>query len=583
MNLISRGTKLIPNSNKKKIHIILIIQFFKFLLEIFGIGIIVPIIYFLAKGNEAINKLINKYDFLSIIPERMLSESNLILFILSSVILVFVIKFLFTIFANLYEQKWIETANVQTTYDLFNFYISDTSKLPDRENYNLIRNLTTEINNFYKFFIRGFIQFFSESIKLLGILIFLLIINPKILITGLFVTIAMALIFYNFFKKKIEIYGRRKTLNSGLLIKHITEGLNSVKEIKLSENPNYFSNLLKIYANENADIQVKFSMLNVYPRQILEILSIVIVCGLIYYLSILFPNQNTSSLFYLGVYIAALFRIIPIVNLLYQSFQQISYSKSSFEVVEKEINENLSRPIFKTIKRNEANNIKVENIIIKDLDFSYDNNNNHNILNNVNLKFEKGKIYCLTGRSGSGKSTFINLLMGFIEPKKGKIMINSNINIHDNLLSWQKNVHYLSQKVFLLNETIKKNIAFSQHEENINETKILESLEKVNLLSHIKELDNGIETTIGDDGIKLSGGQKQRLGIARSFYFDKKVMILDEFTSSLDFENENLIFDEILKNKKDKITIIISHSKNITNRSDIILNVENKKIELIEN
>lgn len=583
MNLISRGTKLIPNSNKKKIHIILIIQFFKFLLEIFGIGIIVPIIYFLAKGNEAINQLINKYDFLSIIPERMLSESNLILFILSSVILVFVIKFLFTIFANLYEQKWIETANVQTTYDLFNFYISDTSKLPDRENYNLIRNLTTEINNFYKFFIRGFIQFFSESIKLLGILIFLLIINPKILITGLFVTIAMALIFYNFFKKKIEIYGRRKTLNSGLLIKHITEGLNSVKEIKLSENPNYFSNLLKIYANENADIQVKFSMLNVYPRQILEILSIVIVCGLIYYLSILFPNQNTSSLFYLGVYIAALFRIIPIVNLLYQSFQQISYSKSSFEVVEKEINENLSRPIFKTIKRNEANNIKVENIIIKDLDFSYDNNNNHNILNNVNLKFEKGKIYCLTGRSGSGKSTFINLLMGFIEPKKGKIMINSNINIHDNLLGWQKNVHYLSQKVFLLNETIKKNIAFSQHEENINETKILESLEKANLLSHIKELDNGIETTIGDDGIKLSGGQKQRLGIARSFYFDKKVMILDEFTSSLDFENENLIFDEILKNKKDKITIIISHSKNITNRSDIILNVENKKIELIEN
>lgn len=583
MNLISRGINLIPNSNKKKINIILIIQFFKFLLEMFGIGIIVPIIYFLAKGNEAINQLIDKYELLSIIPERMLSESNLILFILSSVILVFVIKFLFTIFANLYEQKWIETANVQTTYDLFNFYISDTSKLSDRENYNLIRNLTTEINNFYKFFIRGFIQFFSESIKLLGILIFLLIINPKILITGLFVTIGMVLIFYNFFKKKIEIYGRRKTLNSGLLIKHITEGLNSVKEIKLSENPNYFSNLLKIYADENADIQVKFSMLNVYPRQILEILSIVIVCGLIYYLSILFPNQNTSSLFYLGVYIAALFRIIPIVNLLYQSIQQISYSKSSFEVVEKEINENLSRPIFKTIKKNEANNIKVENIIIKDLDFSYDNNNNHNILHNVNLKFEKGKIYCLTGRSGSGKSTFINLLMGFIEPKKGKIMINSDINIHDNLLGWQKNVHYLSQKVFLLNETIKKNIAFSQHEENINETKILESLEKANLLSHIKELDNGIETTIGDDGIKLSGGQKQRLGIARSFYFDKKVMILDEFTSSLDFENENLIFDEILKNKKDKITIIISHSKNITNRSDIIMNVENKKIELIEN
>ena len=351
MNLISRGIKLIPNSNKKKIHKILAIQFFKFVFEMFGIGIIVPIIYFLAKGNQAVNEIINKYEFFSLIPDKMLSENNIIIFILFSVITIFIVKFAFTIFANLYEQKWTESANVKTTYDLFDFYISDFSQLSDRENYNLIRNLTTEINNFYKFFIRGFIQFFGESIKLFGILIFLLIINPKILISGLFISLVMALIFYNFFKDRIEFYGKKKTINSGLLIKHITEGLNSVKEIKLSENPDYFSNLLKKYANENADIQVKFSMLNTYPRQILEVLSIIIVCVLIYYLTILFPNQNTSSLFYLGVYITAMFRIIPIVNLLYQSIQQISYSKSSFQVVEKEVNKKLSSAFVKLKKK----------------------------------------------------------------------------------------------------------------------------------------------------------------------------------------------------------------------------------------
>lgn len=173
--------------------------------------------------------------------------------------------------------------------------------------------------------------------------------------------------------------------------------------------------------------------------------------------------------------------------------------------------------------------------------------------------------------------------MGFIEPKKGNIIINSDINIHENILDWQKNIHYLSQKVFLLNESIKKNVAFSQNEENIDESKVLKSLEKANLINHVNEMDHGIETTIGDDGIKLSGGQKQRLGIARSFYFNKKVIILDEFTSSLDFENENLIFDKILNEKKDKITIIASHSKNIIKRSDFVLNVEDKKIELIDN
>ena len=134
----------------------------------------------------------------------MLFGNNLILLILSSVIIIFIVKFLFTIFANLYEQKWIESANVKTTYDLFHFYTSDTSQLSERENYNLIRNLTSETHNFYKFFIRGSIQFFSEFIKLFGILIFLLIVNPKILISGLFIVIVMALIFYNFLKKKLK-------------------------------------------------------------------------------------------------------------------------------------------------------------------------------------------------------------------------------------------------------------------------------------------------------------------------------------------------------------------------------------------
>ena len=240
MNLISRGIKLIPNPNKKKIHKILAIQFFKFIFEMFGIGIIVPIIYFLAKGNQAVNEVINKYEFFSIIPDKMLSENNIIIFILFSVITIFIVKFAFTIFANLYEQKWTESANVKTTYDLFDFYISDSSQLSNRENYNLIRNLTTEINNFYKFFIRGFTQLFGESIKLFGILIFLLIINPKILISGLFVSLVMALIFYTFFKNRIEIYGKKKNYKFWITYKTYHRGFKLSKGNKAFRKPRLF-------------------------------------------------------------------------------------------------------------------------------------------------------------------------------------------------------------------------------------------------------------------------------------------------------------------------------------------------------
>ncbi len=577
MNLIKRCIELLPNSSKKKINIILVIQFFKFLLEMIGIGIIIPVIYLLAKGNEEVEKIISNYQFFSFFPQEFLRPENIIIFILASIIFIFLIKFLFTIFSNLYEQKWAETANVKTTCELFGFYTSDITDLAARENYNLIRNLTTEINNFYKFFVRGIIQVFGETIKLIGILVFLFFINPKIFITGLLIALIMALIFSKFFRKKIESYGAIKTRNSGLLIKHITEGLNSVKEIKLSENPKYFFNLLKRYAKENADIQVKFSMLAIYPRQILEILSILIICGLVYYLSIIFPNQNSSSLFFLGVYITALIRIIPIVNMLYVSFQQISYARTSFEVVEKELNKNISKNNF--FERENSNNnfkTKIESVEVKDLSFSYDKSI-ENLIENVNFKFEKGKIYCLTGSSGAGKSTFINLLMGFIKPGTGSISFNDNQNINDHLAEWQNNIDYLSQKVFLLNESIKNNIAFSQDSKKINENEIVNSLKKANLYEHVKKLEHGMDTLIGDDGIKLSGGQKQRIGIARIFYFDKTVTILDEFTSSLDFENEKNIFKQLSSVKKDKIIIIISHSKNIIESSDVVLNFDNTR------
>ena len=160
----------------------------------------------------------------------------------------------------------------------------------------------------------------------------------------------------------------------------------------------------------------------------------------------------------------------------------------------------------------------------------------------------KRKIYCLSGVSGSENynNKFNN---GFLIPNQGVIKYNNKKNILENIKGWQKKISYLSQKVFLLNDTIKKNIAFSQEEHEIDEIKVFNSMEKVNLKDYVENLNDGIETNLGDDGSFLSGGQKQRIGIARNLYFDKEILILDEFTSSLDINNENLIFEEISKIK----------------------------------
>ena len=259
-------------------------------------------------------------------------------------------------------------------------------------------------------------------------------------------------------------------MNSGLLIKYITEGFSSIKEIHLSQNPSYFSNLLKKYAQENAIVQVKFKNLNFFPRQALEVFTVILLCLLIYYLSVSNTYDNESALFLLGVYAAAILKMIPSVNLLFVNLQNIYFSKSSLEVIKKEfteINFNKKKVSYSFSEIND----KINSIELSDLNFSYDGINE--IFNETNFKFEKGKIYCLSGVSGSGKSTIINLIMGFLIPNQGVIKYNNKKNILENIKGWQKKISYLSQKVFLLNDTIKKNIAFSQEEHEIDEIKVL--------------------------------------------------------------------------------------------------------------
>ena len=372
---------------------------------------------------------------------------------------------------------------------------------------------------------------------------------------------------------------KKRSHNSGQLFKYVTEGLNSIKEIKLSKNPEFFLEKFKTYADDNASVQSKFYLLGVLPRQIIELFAIILICFLIYYLSILYSNAGSDALFLLGVYVTALLRIMPSINMLYLAGQHILFGKSSLEILEKEFQEIDTSHSNKNLNKNSIQKkmINTENIKISNINFSY-LKNDLSIFENTSYNFTKGKVYCLVGDSGSGKSTLINLIMGFIKPSQGKITYNDNKNIHEDLFIWQKNISYLSQKVFLLNDNVKRNVAFAEYDKYIDENKVNESLKKANLINILISSRDGINTELGDDGINLSGGQKQRIGIARSLYFNKKILILDEFTSSLDKKNEDLIFESVAKEKEEKIILVISHSENIIKKCDVVLRIENKKI-----
>tara|TARA_Y100000741_G_C18147731_1_gene515869 strand:+ start:128 stop:841 length:714 start_codon:yes stop_codon:yes gene_type:complete len=220
-----------------------------------------------------------------------------------------------------------------------------------------------------------------------------------------------------------------------------------------------------------------------------------------------------------------------------------------------------------------------QNLEFKNVFFNYSSSKSK--LDNINLNIKKNTVIGIFGHSGSGKTTFVNLLSGLFHPSKGEIL-SDNTSINDNILDWQKKISYIPQDNYLLDASILENITFSVNDERINLDKINKIIEMVNLRNFLDKSLNGLETQVGDKGIKLSGGQKQRIAIARALYKESEILIFDESTSSLDQETENSIIQDIY-NIKTKTIFIISHKFEILSKCDQIIELSDGKVKDIKN
>jgi ATP-binding cassette subfamily C protein len=273
-------------------------------------------------------------------------------------------------------------------------------------------------------------------------------------------------------------------------------------------------------------------------------------------------------------------RLIPAFNLIISSLSSRRFSTASFELVSREMT---NVPIEDKFRNNNSiggksykkyffkNQIKFENV------FFLHENSNAKILQNIFLEIKQGQKIGIIGKSGAGKSTLIDLILGLIKPTKGKILID-NLNLDYNLRDWQKQIGYVPQDIYLLDDTIKNNIAFGLNANDINQEAILKSIELSRLKDYIDSLEEKENTVVGNRGIKVSGGQKQRIGIARALYNNPRILILDEATSSLDTINERKIMEEIYNTAENITLIIVTHRHKSVSRCDKVYLLDNGKI-----
>lgn len=438
-------------------------------------------------------------------------------------------------------------------------------------------NIYNRFPSIFRTFFKNLIQFISDFTIAIAVILFLIYLNPFITIILIIVNIVFILFFYNFFLKKLKSYGKISNYGFQKSTQYLQELFRGFKEIKILNKEIFFEKKLIDGANSIVRGDSRIQIYNFLSRPILELIYVfLITMGIIFLIS---SNSDITSYFPLiSIFVVSGIRLLPYINKFNLFFGSIKSSQDAIE--------NLYKYLINQIN----NNVEYEDIfnygsfnkvIFNNVSFKYPNGKK--IFDKINLEINKNSFIGIVGKSGTGKTTLIDLLLGIVKPDSGKVFINNFLvkdNVHYYLRNWQDKICYLPQDIFITDDTLFSNITLDHNKIEIKEQKekVINSLKKVNLFHWYQNLDLGLDTILGENGQFISGGQKQRIALARAFYFNKEIIIMDESTNSLDKENEKIIIEEIKKISLEKTIIFISHKVELLKKCNKVFEVSNNNL-----
>lgn len=546
------------------------LTFLGLLFEIFGLALVLPVISLLIDDSySSSNFLLNEMNNFFVNVGLINSPKFLLILIISIYCLKSIIQVLIT-----YQQKRIVTTLTKNLSNkLYHSYINQNYLYFTNNNKSkMIQLLQVEMVHFFNFF-ESLMGLIAELIILVGIYIVVLLLEPRGILILTFAYLISGIVYYKLLNQRIKKWGQIRLTIDQTLSKLILETFNVIKEIILNNKYLSFIN----YFNSENHTKSKYAAFqltaNQLPRIYFELVALISIISFIFLLIYLNTDSNTI-IFILAILGAASFKLLPSINKIITYYQGVSYYSSSFYKIYDEIKD------LNYIKSKEEKEkvLRFKNEIhLKDLSYSYSKNNL--ILNNVDFKIKKGSFIGISGKSGTGKTTFINLLTGLIEPNSGNVLFDG-LRVKENLTNYQSMIGYVSQNVFLMDESIKKNVAFELDAKLIDEEKVKQSLQSVDLWEWVESQEERLDTSVGEGGIKISGGQKHRIGIASALYKDPDILIFDEPTTALDKATETEVMNAILNLSftDEKTIIIVSHDLNILKRCKEIFEIKNNNI-----
>ena len=545
-------------------------------LQTAGVGIIVPVMSTIMDADAIENNELLHF-FYELLGGG--SKERFMIIIMAVMILIFVVKNLFLYVQQKLTLAFVYTNQFRTSERMmrnylrrgYEFYLNaDTAVVQ--------RSITSDVNNMYAL-ILALLQLLSDGVVSLFIVTFCFVQNGAMTILIAVVLVLLLLAVKKVLKPIMYKAGEDNQNYYSGLFKWISQTVQGIKEVKITCKEQYFVSEYIKCGKGYVDAVQKYSLYNNIPRLLIETVCVIAMVGYMMYM-VLSGMPTEDMVNSITTFAAAALVLLPSVNRINNQLNSMAYFEPFFMGVSDNLQDEINGAnVDMSFATDDDKKLPVnDKIEMRDITYAYPNTTKL-IFDHADMVIPVGKSVGIVGTSGAGKSTVVDILLGLLEAQNGRLLADGK-DIKGNYRNWLKNVGYIPQMIFMLDDTIRKNVAFGIPEDKINEKRLWEVLKEAQLDTFIKSLPDGLDTGIGERGIRLSGGQRQRIGIARALYYDPEVLILDEATSALDNDTEAAIMESINRLHGRKTLIIIAHRLQTIEKCDLVYRVENGKVTI---
>ncbi len=575
--ILKKFNQVLEAKQKRRIGVIIVLMLIGAVLETLGVSMVIPLVTTIVDES-----FFETNGFALWISEHLhiTSPVSFIILMLFGMILVFIIKDVYLLAEYYVQQRFISNNRVMLQKKVLHTILrQEYDYFLDESTGTILRTIITDVEGTYAL-LSNLLIFFTEIIVCIVLFAVITVINPLLAAFVVTVLSAEVVVITKIFRPKMFRLGLKNKILKTEQNKWVMQAVTGIKETKVAQKERFFERHFGVLVEGSAQCERRCKVLENAPRLIIE--SVTISAMLFYMIVLLKMGVSVNRILpELSAFAVAAFRLLPSANKLTSSYNIFAYQEVSLDgMMENLVLIKKARTMepLEDCEETASGQTSQFSCGFTKVSYSYPNTSIR-ILEEADMDIPIGKSVGIVGRSGAGKTTAVDILLGLLKPTEGRVYFNGH-DIMDDYSAWLSKLAYIPQVIFMLDDTIAANVAFGVDTKDMDEDRIWEALQEAQLSDFVKGLPDGLQTEIGERGMKLSGGQRQRIGIARALYTDPELLIFDEATSALDNETEAAIIESINALHGKKTMIIIAHRLTTIAECDMIYRVEEGKIKL---